>query len=116
MSEDRCPSDNAYGTLFQYYFVKVDDAVERPYEGVFNDELNFRGMAEYRGAYEKAMRKIESKKDELKDMEKGIYANVLVLLTIFVALFSLININVGLARESTGIGTAFDSALFRAIF
>ena len=101
--------DEQYAAI---YFVKVDGAVERPYEGAFSDELNFRGMAEYRGAYEKAMRKIESKKDELKDMEKGIYANVLVLLTIFVALFSLININVGLARESTETGIAFRMLIF----
>lgn len=101
--------DERYAAI---YFVKVDGPVERPYEGAFSNELNFGGMAEYRGAYEKAMRKIESKKDELKDMEKGIYANVLVLLTIFVALFSLININVGLARESTETGAAFRMLVF----
>ena len=101
--------DERYAAI---YFVKVDGAVEKPYEGAFSNELNFSGMAEYRGDYEKAMRKIESKKDELKDMEKNIYANVLVLLPIFVALFSLININVGLAREGTETDTAFRMLVF----
>ena len=94
------------------YFIKVDGSVDKPYEGTFNNELNFSGMAEYRGAYQKTMQKFESQKDELKNIEKGIYANVLVLLTIFVALFSLININVGLVRDSTGAGTVFRMLVF----
>lgn len=46
------------------YFIKVDDCVDKPYEGTFNNELNFSGMAEYRGAYQKIMQKFESQKDD----------------------------------------------------
>ena len=94
------------------YFVKVDGTVEKTYKGEFENELNFKGMGEYRGEYEQAMRKIKEGAEDLKSMEKGIYANVLVLLTIFVALFSLVNINVDLVRNSTGADTMFRMLVF----
>lgn len=50
------------------------------------------------------MRKIDEK-TELKSMEKNIYANVLMMMTIFIALFTLININVDLVKDSSGMGT-----------
>ncbi len=90
----------------------MDGIVEKPYKGEFENELNFKGMGEYRGEYEQAMRKIKEREEDLKSMEKGIYANVLVLLTIFVALFSLVNINVDLVRNSTGAGTMFRMLVF----
>ena len=58
------------------------------------------------------MRKIKERVEDLKSMEKGIYANVLVLLTIFVALFSLVNINVDLVRNGTGADTMFQMLVF----
>lgn len=94
------------------YFVKVDGTVEKPYKGEFENELSFKGMGEYRGEYEQAMRKIKERVEDLKSMEKGIYANVLVLLTIFVALFSLVNINVDLVRNGTGADTMFQMLVF----
>lgn len=80
-----------------------DGKVNHPYKaGPFNKEIDFKGMAEYRGEYRRAMEKIDRKKNEIKSLEKSIYGNVLVIMTIFVALFSLVNINVNLAKDSAG--------------
>ncbi|WP_303164137.1 dCTP deaminase [Mitsuokella multacida] len=85
------------------YFIHVDGKVNHPYKaGPFNKEIDFKGMAEYRGEYRRAMEKIDRKKNEIKSLEKSIYGNVLVIMTIFVALFSLVNINVNLAKDSAG--------------
>lgn len=94
------------------YFMAVSGIVEAPYAGVFKDEFDFRGMATYRGEYVKAIRKLDEKKNELKSIEHTIYANVLVLMTIFVALFSLININVNLVKETSGANAMFRLLVF----
>lgn len=94
------------------YFQTIDGVVDRPYEGVFSDELNFRGMAEYRGEYKKAMQKMADKMTEVKGMERSIYANVLVIMTIFVALFSLININISLVKDGNGVNMLFRMLVF----
>ncbi len=56
------------------------------------------------------MRKIDEK-TELKSMEKNIYANVMVV-TIFIALFTLININVDWVKDSSGMGTMAKTICF----
>lgn len=81
------------------YFVLIDGTVGQPYTGTFSDEFNFSGMAGYADLYKKSMHQVESKIKDLKELEKGIYGNVMVLMTIFVALFSLININVNLVKD-----------------
>lgn len=83
------------------YFSPVDGAVDQPYQGTFQDEFDFTGMAGYTNQYKKAMHQVQDKLKDLKDLEKGIYGNVMVLMTIFVALFSLITINVNLVKEGS---------------
>ncbi len=58
-------------------------------------------MAGYTNQYKKAMHQVQDKLKDLKDLEKGIYGNVMILMTIFVALFSLITINVNLVKEGS---------------
>lgn len=79
----------SYAALF---FTKLEGAVEVPYRGTFSDEFDFRGMAGYTDQYRKAMHAVEEKTRDLKSLERGIYANVIVFMTIFVALFTIINI------------------------
>ena len=47
-----------YAALF---FVGVDGDVEQPYAGVFSDEFDFRGMAEYKDQYKVATQEAEDK-------------------------------------------------------
>ena len=47
------------------------------------------------------------KTDDLKSIENSIYGNVLVILTVFVALFSFLTTNISLAANSAGIKQYF---------
>lgn len=94
------------------YFIPTEEKVDHPYEGKFTDEMDFTGMGDYTEQYQTTMHKVADKLKDVKSLEKSIYANVMVLMTIFVALFSVININVNLVKD----GTAASSLLRLLIF
>lgn len=81
-------------------FEQLTQTPDHPYTGTFSDEFSFRGLAGYRDVYDSQIKKIERRHRDLKSMEKGIYANVITIITVFVAIFSLLNINFGLADKS----------------
>lgn len=100
-------SGESYAAIF---FEPIQGNVLSPYKNkTFSDEFNFTGMADYTEQYKKSIRKVDNKIKDLKSLEKSIYSNVMILMTIFVALFSIININVNLVRE----GATFN--LFRLL-
>lgn len=80
-------------------FDRLNEEVAAPYEGAFQHEVQYKGMASYTDVYESAMKEVEKKVDLVKDLEKSIYGNVLAIMAIFVAAFSLININISLAKD-----------------
>lgn len=80
--------------IAQILFVKLDMEPDHPYNGTFQNETSYRGLGNYEADYLARRKKYDS--DTLKDIkrvEKGIYANVLTLMGIFVAIFSVITIN-----------------------
>lgn len=79
--------------IAQLTFEDVEGVVEKPYEGAFSDEFEFKGLASYKDVYSGEIRQIEKQKDEIAGIEKRMYANVLALMAIFAAIFSLVNIN-----------------------
>ncbi len=64
---------------------KVNDA--------FVDEIDFKGLSSYKSEYRKHIKKIEKVKENIEEKETQIYANVLTLMGIIAAVFSLITIN-----------------------
>lgn len=80
--------------IAQIVFEPVEGVVEHPYDGTFNKEFDFRGMANYSNVYQTEMRKIDTKADEVLGIEKRMYANVLALMAIFAAIFTFVNVNV----------------------
>ena len=88
-------------------FEELAAVPDHPYEGVFSDEFQYRGLGDYKDAYKRQFQEIEKKTIDLKSMESGIYANVLVILTIFVALFSFLTTNISLAANSATIEQYF---------
>lgn len=84
-------------------FEQLSQAPEHPYTGTFKDELDFSGLGEYQDIYKRQIRELEKKSEDLKSVEHTIYANVLVILTVFVALFSFLSTNVSLISASAGI-------------
>lgn len=81
--------------LAQLSFERVDGEVERPYEGAFSSEFNYRGLASYEGAYSAEMRKLERKAADVEGIEHRIYGNVLALFAVFAAIFTLVNVSAG---------------------
>ena len=81
-------------------FVEVTDDVDKPYDGTFQNEFDFTGMGAYTSSLSKQMTNIEEKVNDIKTIEKDIYGNILALMAIFVAIFSLVNVNVSLVAQS----------------
>lgn len=78
--------------LAQIMFYKLPESVEHPYSGAFADEFNYTGMGSYTSPFDASQ--IAEKVDSVKTIEKSIYGNVLSIMAVFVAAFTLININV----------------------
>lgn len=90
-------SGEKYATIL---FEKLSTETDHPYQGAFRDEFDFSGLASYQEIYKKQIQEIERKQDDLKSMENSIYGNVLVILTVFVALFSFLTANLSLAAAA----------------
>ena len=93
-----------YATIL---FDKLSAEPDQPYHGAFRDEFNYRGLGDYKDLYKRQMRELEKKTDDLKSIENSIYGNVLVILTVFVALFSFLTTNISLAANSASIKQYF---------
>jgi len=74
-------------------FEKLDQAPKHQYNGEFQAEFDYTGLAKYGKEYSQQMIEIDEKITSLKDLEKSLYANVITLMTIFIGIFSLVNIN-----------------------
>ena len=81
-------------------FVTLPEAAEKPYDGAFQKEFEFKGMGTYTSSLSKQMTNIAQKVDGIKAIEKDIYGNVLAIMAIFVAIFSLVNVNVSLVAQN----------------
>lgn len=97
-------ADQKYATIV---FQKLSQDPEQPYEGVFQQEFSFRGMGDYQDIYKRQMKELEKKADNIKELESSIYANVLTILSIFVALFTFLTINVTLTANSATVKMYF---------
>lgn len=86
--------------LASVFFEKLSGIPNKQYEGTFQNEFNYSGMGHYTQEYSNEMQKIEKKITDIKDIEKSIYGNVITLMTIFIGIFSLVNINLTVAGSS----------------
>lgn len=96
-NEIELQKDGKYATIL---FETLSGPVGAPYTGTFSDEMDYSGLGKYTDIYQDEIKQIEKKTENLKDMERTIYANVLVILTVFVALFSFITTNLSLLSSS----------------
>lgn len=74
-------------------FDKLGVTPDNSYQGEFQSEFNYNGMGKYGSQYTQQMQELDDKFTSLKDLEKGLYANVLSLMAIFFGIFSLVNVN-----------------------
>lgn len=90
--------DSAFASIM---FEQLEHAPEHPYQGEFQKELEFKNLGAYHRKYKAELQDYDDKAASLHNMEKSIYGNVITLLSVFVALFSLINVNIELAYAET---------------
>lgn len=82
-------------------FAQLSDAVEK-YEGRYVAEFDYKGVGDFTNDLPKTV-KISKKMESIENIEKRIYEKVITLLTIFVGIFSLINLNVHFLNEAASL-------------
>ena len=87
-------------------FEQLESAPVHPYQGAFQDEFSFQGLADYTSQYADQIKSLDGKINNLQSLEKSIYGNVVTILTIFIAIFTILNINISLA-ETAATAKAF---------
>lgn len=98
-NEIKLSRDDSYAMII---FEELSCAADRPYNGAFKDEIgNYTGLCGCKKAYEKQINQLDKKAEDVKEIEKSIYANVLAILAVFVAIFSLISTNVKLLEDES---------------
>ena len=98
-------------SLAMIIFEKLEKKPETLYEGTFSDEDTFRGLAGYSAAFKNQIETIGGRLNEVKDIEQRMYGTVSLLMTVFIGIFTLLNVNVSLAKEAAG---AANFVLFNA--
>ena len=91
--------------LASIMFEQLTENTTRPYEGTFQNESKYKGMGRYSDIYKKNMKEIDDKIDSVKHIERGIYSNVLAIMSIFIAAFTILNINVTLTQSNTPLSS-----------
>ena len=81
-------------------FEQLDEEPDTPYSGAFQNEFSFKGLADYKSEYRDQIQSIEGQIHDIKSLEKSVYGNVITILTIFIAIFSILNVNIGLIQKS----------------
>lgn len=76
-------------------FEKLSLSCEK-YEGAFKDEFDYTALENYKNDLPHTV-KINKKIENLENIEKSLYEKVIAILTVFVGIFSLINLNINFA-------------------
>lgn len=108
----------AYDEIASVTFERLSAAPEEVYRGTFQNEMEFSGLAGYTELFQADMEEIEQKKDDIRYIERNIYSNVIVIMTIFIGIFTLINVNVSLVSSaviSTSVFLIFNLATVGSI-
>ena len=84
-------------------FEQLEQTPNNPYNGTFQDEFDYKGLADYKSSYMDQIQSIDGKVKDLENIEKNIYINVLSILSIFVAVFTLLNVNISLSKASASV-------------
>lgn len=90
-------------SYFSILFEFLNENPEATYSGTFQEEFDYTGLAEYTTEYTKELGKVQASIDEFKEKEKALYANVMTIMSIFIAIFSVINVNLNFAEAKNTI-------------
>lgn len=91
----------SYGEKYvMLMFEQLENDPETPYSGTFQREFSFKGLADYKSAYTDQIQSLDGKVKNINDIEKRIYSNVITIMTVLIAVFSILNLNISLATSS----------------
>lgn len=99
ISQDGCRL-TAGGSIASIMFYALSRDVERPYAGTFSDEFNYRGIGDFHPVAIPDIVEMQEQVESIKDVEKNLHSNVITLMTIFIGIFSLINLNINFLDET----------------
>lgn len=77
-------------------FYQLDKATETPYSGKFRDQFDYDDVSEFRSTKLPELIKAEKAVKDVEGMERNIYTNVVTIMTVFIGIFSLMNLNINL--------------------
>lgn len=85
-------------SIAQIIFEQLNDVPKMPYSeqksASFQNEVSYVGLGNYKEEYEKQTRRnVDKAKQDIEGMAQRIYANVLTIMGVLVAVFSLLSIN-----------------------
>lgn len=80
-------------------FEKLDNNPEKVYSGTFQKEFSFKGLADYKSTYTDQIQSLDGKVRTINDIEKRIYSNVITIMTVLIAVFSILNLNISLVTS-----------------
>lgn len=80
-------------SIAQIFFSKIGSEAE-PYTGKYTGQFSYENVGKFGKETLPEVEEIKEKAASIKDTEKHIYANVITLMTIFIGIFSLINLNI----------------------
>lgn len=69
-----------------------------PYRGVYSEELDYRDVGDFHSVDIPKAGIVEKKLKALEKLENRLYGNVMMMLTVFVSIFSLVNLNMSTLR------------------
>ncbi len=95
-------TEDEFASLMLY---ELDGNVKKPYDGKFQSEFDFRDLGSYAPELAGEITELAHKVEDVRAIEKNIYGNVLAMMAVFVAVFSLINVNVSLVSKMVDMGT-----------
>lgn len=78
-------------SIFSIMFNRLSADVTHPYNGQFKDEIEFNTLQKTTSVQNAIFETAQKEKNEIESMTKNIYATVVTLMAIFIAMFSVFN-------------------------
>ena len=79
-------------------FYRLSESAEH-YSGSYIDEFDYKGVAEYPKDTLPQLIKVEERLNDIKDLEERLISKVVTIITIFIGIFTLLNINIKLVEQ-----------------
>ena len=86
-------------SIVSMMFYRLKQNVTEPYKGAYQEEFEYKKAGIFHTVPTPDVVSIEKKIEDVKTIEKNIYNQIMMLMTIFVAVFSIVNLNVNFIKD-----------------